>query len=321
MAAPFLELTQSFRRAMKRITLPTSFKSLVLLLALGVGCSMSAARAPESQKGPCEKYESPKSQGRLDKKGLREISGVAVSRQNQGVLWVHEDSGGKPTLYALSYKAEILGKLSLLGVKNNDWEDIAIGPCGDKDCLFVGDFGDNEGTRQDVAILRVPEPSLTPGKKLSAEASPEVFPFRYPDGPQDAEALAVTPEGMPIIITKRQDGTAKLFTFPELTEGKMVDLLPLGQIKTGDGGKDSAVTAADLSADGKRLLLRTSRFGWEFRLGKGGLSALEEAEQREVPVKKEKQGESIAYDADGGGFWQISEGKYPHLYFGGCASD
>ncbi len=89
---------------------------------------------------------------------LKEASGLAVSRSVAGGLWAHNDSG-KPILFALDARGSVTGRLPLTGVKLEDWEAIAIGPCPSGSCLYAGDIGDNNAQRARITIYRVEEPS------------------------------------------------------------------------------------------------------------------------------------------------------------------
>jgi hypothetical protein len=55
-------------------------------------------------------------------------------------MWVQEDSGAGAILTALDFSGATLGTLQLTGVINQDWEDLAIGPCETGTCLWVGDI-------------------------------------------------------------------------------------------------------------------------------------------------------------------------------------
>src|SRR5262249_26664738 len=59
---------------------------------------------------------------------LTEVSGVVASRAHPPVFWVHNDSGGEPTVYAISPTGASLGAYPIAGATAIDWEDIAIGP-------------------------------------------------------------------------------------------------------------------------------------------------------------------------------------------------
>ncbi|HEU0054599.1 MAG TPA: hypothetical protein VFQ39_15535, partial [Longimicrobium sp.] len=140
--------------------------------------------------------------------GVHESSGAAVSRRSAGVFWTHNDSG-QPVLHAMDAEGREVGKVRVAGAELVDWEDLASGPCpGGGDCLYVADIGDNGAKRADVVIYRVPEPA--PG---DAETRPaEALRLRYPDGPQDAEAFFVLPDGSLNIVSKGETGPIALYT-------------------------------------------------------------------------------------------------------------
>ena len=77
---------------------------------------------------------------------VRETSGLFF---HNGRLWTHNDSGGKPVLYALDTTTfEVVQKITLANAKNKDWEDV----CTDGERVYVGDFGNNKGKRKNLRI-------------------------------------------------------------------------------------------------------------------------------------------------------------------------
>ena len=58
---------------------------------------------------------------------LPEASGVAVSRRSPGRLWAHNDSGD--VLVALDTRGSVTGRVSVSGMKVDDWEAVAVGAC------------------------------------------------------------------------------------------------------------------------------------------------------------------------------------------------
>ncbi len=137
---------------------------------------------------------------------LREASGATITAQ--GVLWVLADSG-EPLLYALGDDGRVVRHVRITNARVDDWESLAHGPCPDGECLFIGAIGDNLHRRRQRTILRIPVPQ--PGTS-SAEA--ERIRFRYPDGPSDAEALLVAPDGAVYIITKGRNRAVGLYRYP-----------------------------------------------------------------------------------------------------------
>ena len=81
---------------------------------------------------------------------VNETSGLFF---HNGRLWTHNDSGGKPILYALDTMTfKVVQKLTLSHAKNKDWEDV----CTDGERVYVGDFGSNKGNRKDLRIYTFP---------------------------------------------------------------------------------------------------------------------------------------------------------------------
>src|SRR5690606_17578486 len=103
-----------------------------------------------------------KSPGVLRPPAIVEASGLALSRNNPGVLWTHNDSDDDgPQVYAFAAEdARYLGRYALDGAKVRDWEDMALGP-GQRpgaDALYLGDIGDNNKKRKRIVVYRVAEP-------------------------------------------------------------------------------------------------------------------------------------------------------------------
>ncbi|MEW5854192.1 MAG: hypothetical protein AB2A00_35790 [Myxococcota bacterium] len=274
---------------------------------------LSCEARPEPPR-PCTHWLPPKVMGTLPDE-LDEVSGLVASRRNPGVLWAVEDSGGAPVVFGLDHGGRVVARLTLRDVVNVDWEALALGPCGAEQCLFIGDVGDNLAQRDDVAVLRVVEPVLAGTRER--EVTAERFPLRYPDGAQDAEALVVDEGGLPVVFTKRTDGTTRVFRFDALT-GETLRALRNVDTSANVEGLPSAVTDASLWSDGKHLLLRTYGGAWQFALP-GGIDAVADASGEAVPVPWEVQGESMAYDPRTGGFWTVSEGRQSALFHVACA--
>jgi hypothetical protein len=271
-----------------------------------------------SPTGPCTEWGAAEAVGEVADPSLEEISGIVASALNPGVLWVIEDSGADPVVTALDTTGQTLGKVTLEGVGNRDYEDLAGGPCGESTCLFVGEFGDNGESRTDVAIYRFEEPVLTGTPDFALTATPDVFAYGYPEGPQNAEGLIVTPAGDPVVFTKRSDATTRLYRVPlvpdTVSEAVLLTTLTTAEVE----GTASSATAADLWPDGSRLLVRTYLTVFELDLGDGGIASAEAAIPTHVTAALERQGEAIAYDPTARAIWHVSEGVQPALYRIGC---
>jgi hypothetical protein len=102
---------------------------------------------------------------------IKESSGLV---HFENAIWTHNDSGDGPCLYQLDIDNQKLTKTVLLeNAKSKDWEELAQ----DETSLYVGDFGNNGGHRQDLVIYKVPKNELT----KDTVSNFEVIEFRYPD--------------------------------------------------------------------------------------------------------------------------------------------
>lgn len=184
---------------------------------------------------------------------LSEASGIAAGLRSPGVLWSHNDSG-EPVLYAFGSDGRSLGEVRVAGATVEDWEDVAAGPCAGGSCLYLGDIGDNQASRASVTVYRLPEPAPTDAESRPAEA----FQATYPDGPHDAEALFVLPDGGIYIVTKGETGPIALYRFPQpLRAGATVRLERVVELGGIAGRRRDRITGASASPDGRWVALRT----------------------------------------------------------------
>ena len=102
---------------------------------------------------------------------VRESSGLFF---HNGRLWTHNDSGGKPILYALDTATfEVVQRVTLANAKNKDWEDV----CTDGESVFVGDFGNNSGSRKKLRIYTFPLSALPDEGDATLQVDTIVFRF------------------------------------------------------------------------------------------------------------------------------------------------
>ena len=84
---------------------------------------------------------------------ITESSGL-INIQNQ--LVSHNDSGGDNKIYIINKEnASIQSELTVLNSLNIDWEDVSI----DSNYIYIGDFGNNYGNRDDLVIYKVTIPT------------------------------------------------------------------------------------------------------------------------------------------------------------------
>jgi hypothetical protein len=253
-----------------------------------------------------------------DKK-LSEISGLASSIRNPGLLWAHNDSGNRAEVYLIDDKCEIKQIVELDGIKNRDWEDIAVGPGPDstKSYVYIGDIGDNDGTHQFKYIYRFEEPADDPQDNKQTITDFDKIVFRLPDSRRmDTEALFIDAATKDLYVVTKRENPVYVYQLKYPYSSKdTVTAQEIASLAT------SQIVAADLSANGHDLIMKnyTHIYYWNNDAGKP-LNELLKERPVEIPYEPEPQGESLAWARDKGGFYTLSEvdkGQKSYLYFYG----
>ncbi len=316
----------------------------IALLSAYVACEATAsgedAGSTEVTPPRCESWADPSPTGLVTDTGLDELSGLAVSSRHAETLWVHNDSVDGARFYALDTTGRRRASWRLEGHTSVDWEDVAIGPCAAGDdgdairCLWFADTGDNDLVRTTFGVVRVYEPTAVPDDGSEAGLGANLFTswtLPWPDGPRNAEAIAVLPDARLILLTKEDDGWPEVWRVdPDAPAQTRIERLGALDLTRGgkDDGREVKATAADLDPDGRHLVVRTYERVWLFDLGDALLgpagdaaSVLESAEGQRLDAGVDEQGEALGWDAEGG-FWHTSErsdGVDPKIWRVGCA--
>ena len=226
--------------------------------------------------------------------GLSEASGVAASRRHPGRLWAHNDSG-QGGLVGLTDQGTVAAQVPLTGVTIDNWEALAVGPCPGGTCLYIGDIGDNDASRERITVYRIPEPDSA----ATSVAVREAFHATYPDGAHDAEVLLVTPKGEIFIVTKGETGPVGLYRFPrEMKPGGTVKLEAVGQARSGKNSEDDHLTDGAVSPDGSWIVLRTKTRLLFYSTRDLTTGNWREAGRVSLANLKEPQGEGVAFVDD-----------------------
>ncbi len=272
------------------------------------------------------------SDGEVERTELIETSGLAASRQHDDVLWGHNDSGNPGGLFAFDLAGRDLGFFDLVDdgqeVAVIDTEDLAIVDS----TIYLADFGDRGQPRTEIAIHVITEPE--PGQDGVAEVE-RTIRARYPDGPTDAEALLVDPlTGDLLVFSKDIEAPRELTRLYALTgdgsssdnsssdsssndssssDGEPVDLTLVGTLdavaltRAGTGFSlgsltfPGAVTAADITTDGRLIAVRTYGSIWLFnRHPDQTMGQALTGTPCEARPATESQGEAVAFLPTGG---------------------
>lgn len=256
--------------------------------------------------------------GLIEYDDITEASGIAASRKNANVLWIHNDSGGKNSIFAMNMHGKHPGIYYIDGVTARDWEDIAAapGPIAGEHYLYPGDIGDNHLDHSYLYIHRVIEPVVNPTQEPNATTltGVETITFQFPDGNHDAETLMVDPVSKDGYIISKREGNARVYRFPYpqsntgIVVPEYVTSLEINHVVGGD-----------ISFSGQEVILKTyfPVFYYDCK---------PEQRLREVFANKpvilpyilEPQGEAICWEAHANGYFTTSEEflNIPaHLYF------
>jgi hypothetical protein len=234
---------------------------------------------------------------------VRETSGLTRGRVNKDVFWTHNDSGGEPELYAIGLDRRTKARVRLPGTTLLDWEDLEAGPCGNDYCLYIADIGDNAGRRHFVTIYEVVEAPL-PAPSFQVKSTMHA---RYPDGPQDAEALFRLPSGELYIVTKGRQKSVRLYQIKpsgsEPTDMEVIrELMPQPRMEW------DRITAASASPNGKWVAIRsyTTLFIYQTEelINGSGQPVITHL----LRSLGERQGEALTLDDDGT-IWVTSEAE------------
>lgn len=147
---------------------------------------------------------------------VKETSGLFF---HNGRLWTHNDSGGKPILYALDTTTfEVVQRITLDKVKNKDWEDV----CTDGENVFVGDFGNNKGNRKDLRIYMFSLADIP--QRGDAVMAVDSITFRFADQTDfskrkvhdfDCESFFASDKCLYLFSKGWETGTTRLYRLPK----------------------------------------------------------------------------------------------------------
>lgn len=269
----------------------------------------------------CPRVSPPRAVGAVQSRDIDEASGVVASRRQPGVLWLHDDSGEGPRVFAMSEAGVDLGAYELLGASALDWEDLAIGPDpeGRGDALYLGDIGDNAGRRASVTVYRVAEPIVAAPPQARTELADVVaIELVYPDGPHDAETLLVDPRtGDLFVVAKFGNDGNGVYRAPAPHRASPIALervavLPLGPRL---GLDDTLATGGDISADGRWVAIRTYRGGLAWPRVEGE-SIADAFRHPACTLTIDEGGESLGWLPDGRGYVMVPEGAGATIWRG-----
>ncbi|PQJ79585.1 SdiA-regulated domain-containing protein [Polaribacter porphyrae] len=245
---------------------------------------------------------------------LKEVSGNEYL-YNSEEIWMLNDGGNQPKLFAFSKNGK-LKKEVYIKTKNNDWEDITSDKEGN---IYIGDFGNNNNKRKNLRILKIDKNYLSQKNAEVEEIEFEYenqkkFPPKKKDRFFDAEAFFYYKNHFYVFTksrVKKEYGKTFLYKFPA-TKGKHTAKL-IGEF---DNGKktNSWITGADISDDGKKIVLLSQKNVLIFTNFKGDNFLSGKVQEIELEHRSQKEGvcfkdNSTLYITD-----EYAHGKGGNLY-------
>ena len=208
---------------------------------------------------------------------LTEASGLAASRQFPGRLYHINDSGETGKFFITGMDGKDTRSVRINDFDPEDTEALSLGPCPGKDsisCLYIGDIGDNDVKRKSIEIVVVDEV-----RNFSQTVKPRSrLKLLYPDGPHDAESMAVHPNGDIYILTKENPASL----YKANPNAVQQTLKPVTTLQPGGKPTDMAI-----SDDGMRLLVLTYMDAVEY--------SMDFKQQQKIRLNFLQQQESVAY--------------------------
>lgn len=246
-----------------------------------------------------------------------EVSGIACSRVTPGFIWMQSDETVKYIIATDEKGAKRACKVKFDKSIRWDWEDMSGGVYEGTNYLFIGAFGDNDETDGNYSIVYFEEPAIDSVNAPEVTVTPQQIKYVYPDGKKhNNEALMYdNVENMIYIITKVYYDVCQVFRIPFRldygTETQTLEYVCDLGVKSdlGEGSKPykgfHLVTAADISPDGKYILIKNhnnivATYCWVlYWVRQEGESVADAIKRQPQPIKAyntyEWQGEAICW--------------------------
>ena len=180
-------------------------------------------------------------------KTIEETSGLA---KIDGTFWTHNDSGGEPALYQFDpHSGEVLRTVFFNGAENKDWEDMTT----DSSHVYVGNFGNNFGNRQDLKIYKAQISDLLSQDEIDADEIAFSYPdqdsfFNGYDHNHDCESIIAYGDSLYLFSKNWQNMQTKLYSLPNKPGTYVANLIDSSDTR-------GTLTAAALSDDRSQLYL------------------------------------------------------------------
>ncbi|MDB6029753.1 MAG: hypothetical protein JWM16_91 [Verrucomicrobiales bacterium] len=195
--------------------------------------------------------------GHIANARITESSGIIQSTKDPLVFWTHND-GKRANLFGMTREGKPITEFVVVNAALHDWEEISTDRKGH---IYIGDIGNNEARRNQIAVYEADEPD--PKSQIGMVKVNRGWQLRFPKQPFDCESLFIK-GGYAYVISKVfKNAKAELFRFPLTDQKEPVVLELVAQLRI-----DSPVTGACLSPDGKKLGIVSKGGAYVYQVGK-----------------------------------------------------
>ncbi len=288
------------------------------LLVAGLACLSRAGRGDPA-------FSPGASVGTVTAPQIVEASGLAASRNNPNVLWTHNDSGDAARIFAISTQGKLVGTYNITQPGTTsfapavDFEDVAVGPGPQPELsyVYVGDIGDNPSQRDNIVLYRIAEPvvyerqNASPVVRNLNQGEWQAITLFYPDGAHNAETLLADARTGDVLVGTKQGSVTRIYraAATDLASSSAITLTYVTQVPV------HVSTGGDISPTGSEILIRGYNAASLWTRGEDQTLAQALAgSATTVPIASEPQGEALAFDSVGSGYFTLSEHSNQPLY-------
>lgn len=148
---------------------------------------------------------------------LKECSGMVDL--GDGLFAGTNDSGNAAEIYVFHIAGgpESARKVTIKGAVNHDWEELAA----DDEYIYIGDFGNNSGTRKDLTIYRIQRLDLLREPLARADKIEFTYPEQKKFKPSnthnfDCEAMVCVGDSLFLFTKNRGNAKTDLYSLPKV---------------------------------------------------------------------------------------------------------